>query len=223
MYTTSWGLHTTWSKLVETALVWRDVRTFRLVRLRHATELAAGAESHFNLASLPSEILRMIEDEIMRSARRRVRLEAPLFFDDDCCVDSFLECEPYWEALDIYAILNGYDLDDQVAFNAAASAFEGTEEAEALRDQHWQVHLQSGQCLALAKSSEFWPFLASGKHYEEAEFDLEAQVCQDVLAKYVHAQHPHECLDLQLLDAEEVVETFVADFNLQLHRRAYGK
>lgn len=176
MYTTSWGLHTTWSKLVETALVWKDVRPFRLARLRHATELEAG-ESHVNLASLPTEILNMIEDEIIKSARQRVSLQAPLFFDEDCCMESFVQWEPYWEALDLWAVLNDYDPGDQDSYNAAVSAFGGTQEAESLTDEYWQFHLESGQCLALARSSEFWPFLASGKYYWEADFDLEDQVC----------------------------------------------
>jgi hypothetical protein len=60
---TGWGFHVSVQELAKAALIWKHLRTFRLVRARQATETGV-----VNLASLPNEVIDIIEEDIASHA-----------------------------------------------------------------------------------------------------------------------------------------------------------
>jgi beta-galactosidase/beta-glucuronidase len=85
-----WGFHVSLEALAKSAYVWQHLRAFRLVRARHAAEL--GTKNAVNLASLPQEIIDIIEDELALSAYDLITAKEPFHFP---CID----CDAFWDEL----------------------------------------------------------------------------------------------------------------------------
>jgi hypothetical protein len=63
---TGWGFHVSTEILARAALIWQHLRTFRLIRARQLSDLGRGDTG--NLASLPQEIIDIIEGELAMHA-----------------------------------------------------------------------------------------------------------------------------------------------------------
>jgi hypothetical protein len=80
-----WGFHVPLKTLAKAAYIWPHVQTFMLVRARHAAEL--GSANVVNLASLPQEVIEIIEDELVMHAYELVSVEEPFLLSSDLCVE----------------------------------------------------------------------------------------------------------------------------------------
>jgi hypothetical protein len=91
MHSSGYGFHAQASVLMMAALIWKNgLRTFRLVRSHEAKLLRQGI-AKVNLASLPEEILRMIEDDLVAFTHTQVDYEFP--FSSPC------QCDDVWNLL----------------------------------------------------------------------------------------------------------------------------
>jgi hypothetical protein len=100
---TGWGFHISPQELAKAAFIWKYIRTFRLVRARQAGEIGAG--NHVNLASLPNEIIDIIEIELATHAHDIVMTEEPFHFPCDDCLaiwDDFRYSSHFDDALRIF-------------------------------------------------------------------------------------------------------------------------
>lgn len=159
MYCSGWGFHTSWQRLAEAALIWRSVRPLRLVRLRHQSDLATGLAST-NLASLPEEIIQLIEGMIVMAVRHEILSKEPFYFEiEDCCLDALgdiFSWQPYQDAFTDYAIVHNFHLDNDQEWEDALIGFRDTAVAQELDDTYLDIHFEEGPCDKLDKQYDFW-------------------------------------------------------------------
>lgn len=180
MYISGWGFHTNWRCIVEAALVWRSIRLLRLVRLRHQKDLIAGLIA-VNLASLPQEIIYMVENVMISTMSSEVYGDPPFSFDmQDCCFDALQNLEfwqPYEDAFDQYLVQHGLELDDDEDFEIAMKSFSETQLAEELHDTYMALHCEDDDCKQTDMEHHFWQLLPRGEHFETAPYNLHRLVC----------------------------------------------
>lgn len=156
MYCSGWGFHASWKHLAEAALIWRGVRLLRLVRIRHQKDLTTGLAST-NLASLPKEIIRIIEGMIVEAVQPEILSTEPLCFElDDCCLDALadiFEWEPYFDALSEYATGHNFDLGNEVDWTKAVSEFRETAVANQLENTCLDIHPEEVHAIHWKKKS----------------------------------------------------------------------
>lgn len=140
-------------------MIWRSVRALRLVRVRHQRDLALGHAST-NLASLPEEILQIIEDMIVKAVQPEILATAPLYFElDDCCLDALADIfqwEPYDDAWSEYATAHNFNLGNEDDWTKALSEFRETAVAKQLESTCLDIHSEEDICDTLEKEIDFW-------------------------------------------------------------------
>lgn len=168
MYTTGWGFQTNLGLLVKAAHTWQAVRLLRLVRNKHEQHLALGT-ARVNLASLPPEIMRLIETEVISAAECELYTNEPFYFDRDCCFESVcdMKLKDNWYYLQFvdFAVENGYDLDDEDERLTAGLAFDTSPAGQAIEQDLYDEHWSSGECEELQATSDFWASIAEGLNY----------------------------------------------------------
>jgi hypothetical protein len=139
------------------ALVWNDgmLRTFRLTRIRHAAQLRNG-QAKFNLASLPMELINMIEDDISLHAYNSLMEEEPFIFTCDyesaCFKDFFFNSDEYHHEVHDFAHEYNYPCHTK----SAANAYQTSLMYKELQSEMMEEHLGSGECDSLDREANFW-------------------------------------------------------------------
>lgn len=150
MYYTGWGIQVEISKLTMAALVWRDaLRPFRLCQYRHRKRLQSG-EDRVNLASLPVELLQMVESQLFILHSAMYNMEKPFLYPCEC--EDFAESPALQTALEDHMEAIDADWDDSLAM----TSFWETDEYDVLFDEWMSFHLESGDCKAFNEEMEAW-------------------------------------------------------------------
>lgn len=152
MYISGWGFHTDWKSIVEAALIWRIIRHLRLVRVRHRSHIRTGLAT-VNLASLPAEIMEIVEDMVAWELQVGLSSREPFKFDlQECCSGALEDIDkwyPYEEALFVYAGQQSLDLFNYRQYQLARAQFETTSTARNLRETRLTIHHEEGTCTRL--------------------------------------------------------------------------
>ncbi|KAK9893534.1 hypothetical protein P389DRAFT_213123 [Cystobasidium minutum MCA 4210] len=168
-----WGFQTNWELVAKAALIWRGVRPLHLVRQRHKNDLRAGI-AVVNMASLPQEIMKMIEDVLVSDLKTEVSSQKPFKFElQNCCCDDCTDVHswsPYEDALSQLEVQYNIDLDTDGGYDTASNEFSKTSLAEeleerSLKDKHYQEDRRDQRDM----QSYFWQFLAKS---EDAPYEL---------------------------------------------------
>lgn len=158
-HVTGWGFQTSWEKLVKAAYIWKELRLFKLVRYRQAKQLAADP-TLVNLASLPTEVLQMMEHNIVVNVRSAITRRAPFLFDTgECCEEALKHVNTNFPTFDEW-LEEQSDVEDLEEIPATAAAMY----QEAVADYQSYLlyaHADSGDC-DVVHLKKFWRFISQG-------------------------------------------------------------
>jgi hypothetical protein len=178
MHTSGYGFHAQASSLMMAALIWENgLRTFRLVRNHEANRLRQG-HAKVNLASLPEEILCIIEDQLASSLYEDLNPKMP--FTERCDLecrefqDDFFNSSEYDEAYCVFEAEQSAsddsstpeeDGDDHYCWSRMYLyrepsdwhyQFSQSTEFQQLHGSAYNGHISRGECIAMKKSIHYW-------------------------------------------------------------------
>jgi hypothetical protein len=146
------------------ALIWKNgLRTFRLVRAHEAKQLRDGL-AKVNLASLPEELLSIIEDNISDTVRKDVARKTAFLQHCECDAfqDELHDSDEMKEALDAFASPSDSDLSDYGGSDYGEfnyDLYEGFWDGpgfESVYDIVMRRHLDLGNCQTYANQMDYW-------------------------------------------------------------------
>jgi hypothetical protein len=171
-----WGFHVSLEALAKSAYVWQHLRPFRLVLQVARQAMEPAAKNIANLASLPQEIIDIIEDDLTMHAHALVMAQEPFHFscyDCDAFWDQFNDSKHYNDALALFqtsyirdhslqAIDAGEenDLSEEMyddLVQEAHDAFSDTAEYDEICEAFMQIHqLENGCDTYNEDHGDFW-------------------------------------------------------------------
>lgn len=221
MYYSGWGFHTKWRDLTKAAIIWRGIRQLRLIRIRHQKDLASGLAS-VNLASMPEEIIRIIEDMLVTALHPLILGQEPFNFDpQDCCSNALaeiIEWQPYWDALLAWGDEHNYDLSDDNDWDMAYSDFMDTSLATELRETYLDIHFDEGPCEKIERKDLFWLTLPRNDLVTDTHLDLKKLVSRTISLQLAIAY-----TGCKVQDIHSAIVTFLKDHGLEVIRYTEGQ
>lgn len=158
-------------------MIWKTVRTFRLVRNRLAKE-PTQQSTHFKLGALPREVVNMIEEQVTLAAYSEVNERPPLYFEThDCCDQdyvAFFDTDEMWEEFQNYAASRGEVpyFDDGDLNTTVFKEFANIPAYDALLDASIKAHIMGGSCDNVELKNRFFDFFALDLDFKHAEQNI---------------------------------------------------